>query len=598
MNPPKRSRAPRAVPAENRYQAATSPEKLRGRYYTPPELVRLMLTASELRPGERVLDPSCGDGAFLVGAVEYLADLLPARSVENACQVAACLHGFDVDAEAAAETRNRVREALRARYGPEAAEQAAAGLEARIHTRDALELPTRAALLHALPGAEQRLLVVGNPPYVEAKRLPARTRARLKEVFPQATGGAPDLYLFFLHVCLNWLDAEDHLALVLPNKLLVNSNARALRERLLFERRLRGVEFATQAEVFPDASVYPIVLHAGAARDGAVDESPVRLTRIHRAEGDRDGEVSLSLEELPPLDSQLFAATEGLAIFPSPVGESAAKALRSLVERLGEGRLDDVLDIRWSISFHRAGLRERYITRDRPNLLYARKVLGGGAYAGNGEVGRYTLTWDGWWMNYDEAALRAEGNHIPPATMFEATKVVICQNGRTLRAAYDSDGYVLKDTFLCGLLREVDHPLVRQPHALVGLLCSRTVHFFYSHVFHGSHVNGGYLHFLRSFLVDVPLGCWTEADAEQVAVLVRQREQEAEPDAALRLEEEIETYVEAVLGLGADEQAAVYAWAKSDPNWLARERIRRPSVGGKVREIKCVRSSACHGSGL
>jgi hypothetical protein len=103
------------------------------------------------------------------------------------------------------------------------------------------------------------------------------------------------------------------------------------------------------------------------------------------------------------------------------------------------------------------------------------------------------------------------------------------------------------------------------------------VHFYYSHVFHGSHVNGGYLHFLRSFLVDVPLGRWTEADAAQVAALVRQREQEAEPNASQRLEEEIEAYVEAALGLCREEQAAVHAWAMDDPNWLARERIRRRS---------------------
>lgn len=575
MNPPRRPRPPSAQPAENRYQVATSAEKLRGRYYTPPDLVRLMLEAADLRPGDRVLDPSCGDGAFLVGAVEYLADQLPLRDLESARRVVSGLHGYDVDTEAAAETRLRVREALRHRFGREIADDASEGLEARIHTRDALELPTRAALNEAVTPAEGRLLVVGNPPYVEAKRLPARTRARLKSAFPQATGGAPDLYLFFLHVCLGWLEWEDHLALVLPNKLLVNANARALRERLLTEGRLCGVEFATQAEVFPDASVYPIVLHAGAPQPGEAPR-PLRLTRIHRAEEEAAG--ALIREVLPPLASALFAATESLAVFPSPNDPLAAQALQHLVERLPEGRLDDVLDIRWSISFHRAGLREQYITRERPNLLFARKVLGGGAYAGNGEVGRYTLAWDGWWMNYDEARLRGEGNHIPPASMFEPAKVVICQNGRTLRAAYDPDGYALKDTFLCGLPRAVDHPLVRQPRALVGVLCSRAIHFFYSHVFYGSHVNGGYLHFLRTFLVDVPLGIWTDAYAEKVADLVRQREQMDESEAALTLEEEIETHVATALGLNAEAQAAIRAWAEKDPNWIARERIRRPKA--------------------
>ena len=47
-----------------------------------------------------------------------------------------------------------------------------------------------------------------------------------------AVDGAPDLYLYFLYVCLGWLRPGDRLAFVLPNKLLVNSNARAFRKEL------------------------------------------------------------------------------------------------------------------------------------------------------------------------------------------------------------------------------------------------------------------------------------------------------------------------------------------------------------------------------
>src|SRR5207248_3822464 len=108
-----------------------------------------------------------------------------------------------------------------------------------------------------------RVLVVGNPPYVEAKRLPRETSAVLKARYPDAVVGAPDLYLYFVHVCLGWLREGDTLAFVLPNKLLVNANARAMRERLLAGGRLRSLWFATQAGLFPGAAVYPIVLFSG-----------------------------------------------------------------------------------------------------------------------------------------------------------------------------------------------------------------------------------------------------------------------------------------------------------------------------------------------
>ena len=81
-----------------------------------------------------------------------------------------------------------------------------------------------------------------------------------------------------------------------------------------------------------------------------------------------------------------------------------------------------------------------------------------------------------------------------------------------------------------------------------GLLCSRAIHFFYSHVFYGGHVNGGYLHFLRSFLVDIPLGAWTDVAAGEVEALVRQREA-AGAEQWEALEERIEALVSAALGL-------------------------------------------------
>ena len=350
---------------------------------------------------------------------------------------------------------------------------------------------------------------------------------------------------------------------MLPNKLLVNANGRRIRARLLEEHRLRGLWLATQAEVFPEAAVYPVVLHAGGPRSGPAVE--VEVARITRPNG------RLALEQSPiEIAARWFRRTRSLALFPPP--ESAV--LRETLERLlaGEARLNDLLDLRWSISFHRAGRRERFVTREAPGTLTQRRFLGGGAFSGNGEVRRHRLEWAGWWMNYDRDLLREQGNAVPPLCLFERPKIVICQNGRTLRAAYDEQGYVLKDTFLCGVLRDGAHPLLRRPQALVGLLCSRAAHFFYSHVFYGGHVNGGYLHFLRAFLVDLPLGAWTDAAAEAVAEAVRGIVAGSldESDA----EAEIEDEVSKALGLSAEAADAIAEWCAADSNWQRRDRVR------------------------
>jgi hypothetical protein len=298
----------------------------------------------------------------------------------------------------------------------------------------------------------------------------------------------------------------------------------------------------------------------------------VDTVRIFRAP-----EQPLAQGEQLSLDAALYRRTRARAFFPPPETPVLRQALERLLERPEQDRLNQVLDIRWTISFHRAGLREQYVVPERPEDPCARRFIGGGAFSGNGEVTRFRLQWAGWWIRYDAERLQAVGNPLPDLSLFEQPKVVICQNGRTLRAAFDDQRFVLKDTFLCGALRDTDHPLCRHPRAIVGLLCSRAIHFFYSHVFYGGHVNGGYLHFLRSFLVDIPLGTWSATAAEAVAALVKQREEEGPPRRREEIEEQIEAHVTDALGLSDAHQHTIREWAVRDPNWPSRDRVRPPA---------------------
>jgi hypothetical protein len=564
----------------NAYQRETSASKLRGQYFTPDALVDLMLDALRLSPRQRIIDPSCGDGSFLRGVVAAAARRFPGEDRKALARSwADRLIGFDIDGAAVREARLRLQTAFRERLGVNLP-----AAQLHVYRADVLAQPALDPLLNSvgLRGmrAGEELLVVGNPPYVEAKRLDRGLKADLRSRYPEALSGAPDLYLYFLHVCLGWLREGDRLAFVLPNKLLVNANAQRVRERLLAEPRVSALWLATQARLFGDAAVYPVVLFAERGAGGGGQGAGVDVTRLARWNGDGllGGEaVSLPIER--------YRSTHARAFYAPPESE----ALRSALDRMlshtpthphtHAPTLADVLDIRWSVSFHRSGLRERYVTPSRPASPHARRFLGGGAFSGNGEVTRYGLRWGGWWMDYDEDRLRRERNCVPEAALFEQPKVAICQNGRTLRAAHDEEGFILKDTLLCGVFRPVDHPLVRHPRALVGLLCSRAVHFFYSHVFYGGHVNGGYLHFLRSFLVDIPLGAWTEELACEAGRLVRER-QAAAPERAAGLEEAIEARVSEALGLEPASRAAIREWAAADENWRLRDRVRGPRDDG------------------
>src|SRR5688500_9516863 len=94
----------------NTYQATTSPGKLRGQFYTPPGLVELIFRSLELSPESLIVDPSCGDGAFLLGALSELHRRFPQKPPEHWLERIA---GFDVDPAAVSDAQERLRAGAR-----------------------------------------------------------------------------------------------------------------------------------------------------------------------------------------------------------------------------------------------------------------------------------------------------------------------------------------------------------------------------------------------------------------------------------------------------------------------------------------------------
>ncbi|RMG11207.1 MAG: hypothetical protein D6729_18335, partial [Deltaproteobacteria bacterium] len=147
--------------------------------------------------------------------------------------------------------------------------------------------------------------------------------------------------------------------------------------------------------------------------------------------------------------------------------------------------------------------RDRFVfsepREDRPCL---RPFLGGPRFFGNREVQPCRIVWAGTWIDYDEARARAEGNPLPPARLFEPPRLVVCQNARRLRCAVDTEGYALKDTFLCGQPRRGG---ARSLRWLALYLQSDLLHYLYEHLYGGTRKAGGHLHFLPRTLTGLPL---------------------------------------------------------------------------------------------
>jgi SAM-dependent methyltransferase len=497
----------------DRYDATltTAERKRHGVFYTPAPVVRYLLRATA--PAGAVVDLSCGDGGFLVAAAEA------------GCPVM----GVEQDAAALA----RAEAALAA-------------------------FPVPRVLIHgdglapALPWTPD--VVLGNPPYLEAKKADPALKARCRRLYPAIARGPFDIFVPFLQAGLDALPPGGRLGYIVPNKFLVAEYARPLREALLRETTLEELIDVSDLPTFRDAAVYPVLL--------VLRKAPPPVG--HRV---RTGHVT----DLAQLEDGTFPRAEvaqerwtGTArrIFWLPPVDPVA---RGLVDRLtADGRaarLGDLLDIRWTVSFHRAGLRDRFIFPS-PTGTNPRPLLGGKRFHGNADVCRYRTAWSGWWIDYDEGRAKAEGNQFPPVALFTGPKLVIAQNARRVQATLDRDDYVCKDTFLVARARgEVTLPY------LLAVLNSALMSYLYGVLFKATHVGGGYLHYLACYLEDLPIRL--AADPAPITALAERLLDPALPDSERRaLDARLDGLIYDLYGLSADERALVdaavpYAWGEA-----------------------------------
>lgn len=492
------------------YEASLSTEerKRRGVFYTPEAVVRYLLRATA--PVGAVADLSCGDGAFLRAAAAAGLGVM----------------GIEQDAAALAKAR------------------AALGPKAWLHQGDGLTT--------SLPDLPD--VVLGNPPYLEAKTTDPALKAACRKRFPTIARGSFDVFVCFLQAGLEALPPGGRLGYIVPNKCLVAQYARPLRELLLETCMVEEVVDVSDLPTFRDAAVYPVLL--------VVRKAPPPSG--HRV---RTGVVS----DLAQLESGDFPRAE----IPQAQWRRTAHRVFWLppTDRIGRGLVErvmadpetvplaELLDIRWTVSFHRAGLRDGFIFPEARGRN-PRPLLGGTRFQGNGDVRRYRLAWSGWWIDYDEDRARAAGNPLPPGTLFDGEKLVIAQNARRVIATLDRADHVCKDTFLAGR-RRPDAPDHRY---LLALLNSRLLSYIYGVLFKATHVNGAYLHYLACYLGDLPIR--RAADLEPFHRLVDALLDPATlEDRRQELDTELDAWVYALYGLTPEERTLVdaavpYAWGE------------------------------------
>lgn len=496
-----------------------------GQFYTPESVIDYILDQIEYTKNiddKKIIDISCGSGGFTTRATNRLINKFKNNTNKKEVieKVISNVYGMDINPFACylAET-NMLIQLLDLIVEVKKENPKYIIPKIKIFQTNSMETPSLLSNdeqeVKDIKNKTGRLIegfdfVVGNPPYLEAKKMDIGTKKLCIETCPNVANGAFDLFVCFIDKGLRLLKTNGKLGYIFPNKFLIANYAKKMREELLDKHTIKEIIDVSECGVFENVSVYPVIM--------IIQNKKPQENLIKTAE-----KVG-SIEEL---NNKSFITTEieqetykrdDLVFFILPSDKKQNSILINLLSDKYK-TLDNYLSLKWTISFHATGLREKFLFPEKPNSVFSKRLIGGKSFAGNDDINRYNLKWGGWWINYDEELARKHKNQLPPKSLFEQEKIIICQNSLRLRATYDNENYYCKDTFFVGRLLE-NKKSDFELKFFLAILNSKLLHFYYGNIYKGTHIAGGYLHYLIGYLYSLPVAEPTKKQQSDIVSLV------------------------------------------------------------------------------
>lgn len=192
------------------FKVNESATKLRGGYYTGQDIASFLLRWVLLAKPKRILEPSCGDGAFFRALKEL------------SCFELEKIHGFEIEPGEMAKASDAV--------------ESMPGVEVNLENRDFLGWALESLGTPLLNGRRPTYdAVIGNPPFIRYQYLHKDIQAKSEQIFRQL--GLPftkhtNAWVPFVLASVEFLRPGGRLAMVVPAELLHVLHAQSLRTYL------------------------------------------------------------------------------------------------------------------------------------------------------------------------------------------------------------------------------------------------------------------------------------------------------------------------------------------------------------------------------
>ena len=287
-------------------------DKENGCVYTPPELVNEVLDAAGYVPTEdlssmTVLEPSCGDGAFLVEIASRLVESIHLRTPpSDSAQIdreihealSDCIMAIEIDGDALETAKHRVLDALEERY--EYVPVDGTHVFSRWHTGDAIKY------LNDVNDTFD--FIVGNHPYVRIHNV--RDIGKLRGI-PWCSNGMTDMFYAFYCIGLHHLTENGTLSYIAQSTWMMAKSGTAMRDELRRNGNVKAVINHDDDQLFDGITVYVAMTVLTARRNEYIEYSSPSTAkfRIPQADAWIDGKFMPIDDE--PTRARLNEITSG-----------------------------------------------------------------------------------------------------------------------------------------------------------------------------------------------------------------------------------------------------------------------------------------------
>lgn len=258
----------------DRYRAMTrkaEAARKNGVVYTPQWVVELILETvfgyQRFDANSVVLDPACGDGAFLEPLVEYVIAWASKHSMDpqqTSELLASSVVGRDIDEEALTKCRTRLS-TVAEREGIQPPEW------------DLLCEDSLLDVNRAFKDATRFSHIIGNPPYIRIQDLQASTRRELQSKYSYCQSGSTDIFLAFFELGQTLLANPGVLAFITSRSYFDSAAAQEFRRSVVNSNALLKVIDFGASQVFPEVSTYTAITVLGNSPDSTSKVETCRM---------------------------------------------------------------------------------------------------------------------------------------------------------------------------------------------------------------------------------------------------------------------------------------------------------------------------------